>query len=95
MQAGRQEEGIVAMSAYLSVLLFASAIAVGTIWASWARHWPKANRIRRDMAACPSTRELRFTLINVEVERASAVIHRPVFNPRKLEVQPQVSRRAA
>lgn len=83
------------MSAYLGVLLIASAIAVNTIWASWARQWSSASRLRRDMAACPATRELRFTMINVEVERASAVIHRPVFNPQKLALPTQASRRAA
>jgi hypothetical protein len=83
------------MSAYLGVLLIASAIAVGTIWTSWTRHWPSAGMIRRHVAECPATRELRFTIINVEVERASAVIHRPVFNPQKLELRPQASRHAA
>lgn len=83
------------MSAYLGVLLIASAIAAGTIWTSWTRHWRIAGLIRRNMAQCPATRELRFTIINVEVERASAVIHRPVFNPQKLALQPQASRRAA
>lgn len=83
------------MSAYLGVLLFAAIVAVATIWTSWARHWSKASLIRHDMAACPQTRELRFTIINVEVERASAVIHRPVFNPQNLALQAQVSRRAA
>lgn len=83
------------MSAYLGVLLIGSAIAVSTIWTSWARQWANASRLRRDIAACPATRELRFTIINVEVERASAMIHRPVFNPKKLALPAQASRRAA
>ena len=90
--AGRR---VVAMSAYLGVLLITSVLAVGSIWTSGTRHWPAANLIRRNLAQCPETRELRFTIINVEVERASAVIHRPVFNPQKLAIQPQTSRRAA
>ena len=84
-----------AMSGYLGVLLIASAIAIGSIWTGWSRHWSSAHLLRQNMAACPTTRELRFTIINVEVERASAVIHRPVFNPQKLSLSPQTSRRAA
>jgi hypothetical protein len=83
------------MFAYLGVLLLGLAIAVGSIWASYIRCWPEARQLRRQIAACPATRELRFTIINVEVERPSAVIHRPVFNPKKLALPAQTSRRAA
>ena len=95
MQADRHEEGIVAMSAYLGVLIFGSAIGVGSIWMTCARYLPQARQLRHQMAPCPATRELRFTIVNVEVERVSAVIHRPVFNPQKLALPPRVSRRAA
>ena len=83
------------MSAYLGVLVIASVLAAGSIWTSWAWHRPAANLLRRNLAQCPATRELRFTIISVEVERASAVIHRPAFNPQKLAIQPQASCRAA
>lgn len=67
------------MSAYLGALLIAFAIALGSIWANWERYWPMARSLRRQLATCPTSRELRFTIINVEVERTSAVIHRPLF----------------
>lgn len=83
------------MFTYLGVLLLASALAVGSIWTSCTRYLPEARNLRRQIAACPATRDLRFTIVNVEVERPSAVIHLPVFNPQKLALPAQTSRRAA
>lgn len=83
------------MSAYLGVLLIASVFAIGSIRASWLRYWPHGRQMRQQIAACPATRELRFTIISVEVGRVSAVIHRPVFTPQKLAFPPSASRRAA
>ena len=68
------------MSAYLGALLIAFAVALGSIWANWKRYWPMARGLRQQLAACPTSRELRFTIINVEVERTGAMIHRPRFS---------------
>lgn len=83
------------MSVYLGVLFIASAIAIGSIWASWMRYWPTARTLRQQIAICPLRQELRFTIINLEVERGSAVIHRPVFTPTQQASRPQVAQRAA
>lgn len=83
------------MSTYLSVLFVASAIAIGSIWASWMRYWPTARTLRQQIATCPLSHELRFTIINVEVERGSAAIHRPVFTPAQRTSQTWAGLRAA
>jgi hypothetical protein len=83
------------MSAYLGALFLASAIASCSIWASWNRYLPSARQQWRQIAAGPASRELRFTIINVEVERASAVIHRPVFTPQSVTPRRPASLRAA
>lgn len=83
------------MSAYLGALFLASAIASYSIGASWHRHLPATRQLRRQIAKGPATRELRFTIINVEVERPSAVIHRPVFTPQSSMPRLLASLRAA
>lgn len=67
------------MSAYLGMLLLAAALASATIWSNWNRYWPQARGLRQQIATCAVRQEVRFTIVTVEVERASAAIHRPVF----------------
>lgn len=67
------------MSAYFGILLLTAALGLATIWSGWNRHWPAIRSLRQQITACPVRQELRITIITVDVERASAEIHRPVF----------------
>ena len=88
-------KGLLSMSAYLGILLFTAALSLATIWSGWNRHWPAIRGLRQQIAACPLHRELRVTVITVEVERASAVIHRPVFSRERQTRQTHSALRAA
>lgn len=83
------------MSAYVGILLLAAALGLATIWSGWNRHGPAIRGLRQQIATCPLHRELRITVITVEVERASAVIHRPVFSRERQIRQMHSARRAA
>lgn len=67
------------MSAYIGVLLLTAGLVLATIWSSWKRYWPQIRTLRQQIAAGPGHQELRFTIVTMTVERASAVIHRPRF----------------
>lgn len=83
------------MSAYLGGLLLIAAVAIATIWSSWNRCWPQIRTLRQRMAACPVHQELRITIVTMKVERASAVIHRPVFTREQPVAQAHSALRAA
>jgi hypothetical protein len=83
------------MTAYLGVLLLTAAFAIATIWLSWKQYGPAMRILRQQIAAGPIHQELRFTIVTVEVERASAVIHRPVFTRERQAPQTHAALRAA
>lgn len=83
------------MSAYFGALLITAAIPVGVIWTSFRQHWRAASALRQQLASCSTSMTIRFTVTNVVVERASAVVHRPVFTPTRSSPHPQPVLRAA
>lgn len=67
------------LSSVISITLFALGLAAcGVIAASWLRQTPAIARLRRELAECSDTREMRFTVTTIEV-RSSASVYYPDF----------------
>ncbi len=78
----------------LIATLFAAAtfLALAAIGASWRDHGAAALALHRQLKACGTTREFRFTLVTTEVRREGAMVYRPRFRPeaRNLPFQPEL-----
>lgn len=83
------------MSTYLGALLITFLIPAASLWAGLSGYYGTASVLRRQLTSCPTSRELRFATINVEVGRTSATIHRPAFTPARHPAPAPVALRAA
>ena len=84
------------MIAMMIATLFAASavLAIGVIAESWHRHGGSFRALRKELAACATSREFRFTLVTTELRTAAAC--RPAIMPRAMRSLPlQPARRAA
>ena len=59
----------------------AALFAVAAIALSWRRYGPLALALRDELAACETTRELRFVVVTTKVESETGEARRPGLRP--------------
>lgn len=84
----------------LSTLFAASAcLALAAIGSSWRSYGAAVLELRRQLAECGRSRELRFALVSTTVrkldEPAGATVYRPSFRPVAMSLAWQPELRAA
>ena len=71
------------MFATIAAMLFpaAATFAGAAIALSWLRYGPLVRALRDELAACETTRELRYLVVTTKVESEAGEVWRPGFRP--------------